>query len=206
MSVKICTLPDVSIVSRRSPDRSKCGVAMFSFGQHFLKSTLTIHLGVSQPAMRKQSPNEGPSSTTERVSVLVISPLDEDHSALHTVVGHPKYSTWVLFNARDLVSALALLQQHEIAVVVCERELRPGTWTDVLRHVNTLSNAPSLIVTSRLADWHVWANAMSLGAWDVLHKPFDLPELIRSVQSASQHWHDQIHMRPKTVKIMSAGR
>jgi DNA-binding NtrC family response regulator len=111
----------------------------------------------------------------------------------------------VLYNARDLLSALALLQQHEIAVVVCEQELLPETWIDVLTHLNTLSNAPPLIVTSRLADWHLWSKALRLRAWDVLFKPFDLTELIRSVQSASQHWQDQLYMRPKTVKMMSAG-
>src|SRR5450631_861464 len=139
--------------------------------------------------MRKQSPNESSSSTIEGLTVLVLSPLDEDYLALQAIIGHPMYSSWVLFNARDLVSASALLQQHEIGVVVCERELMPGTWIDVLKHLNSLPTAPPLIVTSRLADWHLWAKALNLGAWDVLKKPFDLSELIRSVQSASQHWY-----------------
>jgi DNA-binding NtrC family response regulator len=154
--------------------------------------------------MRKRSANGSSSSTTERLTVLVVSPLDEDHLALQTVIGDPTYSTWVLFNARDLVSAFALLQQHEIGVVVCELELLPGTWIDVLKHLNALPTAPSLIVTSRLADWHLWAKALNLGAWDVLAKPIHLTELIRSVQSASQHWYDQIHMRATAVKMMSA--
>jgi DNA-binding NtrC family response regulator len=155
--------------------------------------------------MRKQSPNKSPSSTTERLTVLVVSPLDEDHLALQAIIDAPAYSSWMLFDARDLVSALALLQQHETAVVICEQELRPGTWIDVLKYLNTLPTAPSLIVTSRLADWHLWAKALSLGAWDVLKKPFDLTELIRSVQSASQHWYDQTHLSPTAVKRMSAG-
>jgi DNA-binding NtrC family response regulator len=155
--------------------------------------------------MKQQSPNERPCGTTERLTVLVLSPLDEDHSALKAIIGHPTYSTWVSYNARDLVSAVALLQQHEIGVVVCEQELQPGTWIDVLKHLNTLSNPPSLIVTSKLADWYLWAKALRLGAWDVLFKPFDLTELIRSVQSASQHWQDQRYMRPKTARVMSAG-
>jgi DNA-binding NtrC family response regulator len=110
----------------------------------------------------------------------------------------------MLFNARDLASACALLQQHDIGVVVCEQELCPGTWIDVLKHLHALPTAPSLIVTSRLADWHLWAKALSLGAWDVLAKPLALTELIRSGQSASQHRYDQIGLRAMAMNMMSA--
>jgi hypothetical protein len=34
-------------------------------------------------------------------------------------------------------------------------------------------------VTSRLADERLWAEALNLGAWDVLAKPFDADEVIR---------------------------
>jgi DNA-binding NtrC family response regulator len=156
----------------------------------------------ARPAMKKQPAVERRSST-EKLTILVVSPVEEDHLSLQAIFGHPTHSTCMLFNARDPVSAFALLKQYDIDVVICEQELVPGTWIDVLTHLKALPNAPSLIVTSRLADWHLWAKALNLGAWDVLAKPFDRAELIRSVQSAAQHWHDQIHIHP-TVKMMSA--
>ena len=155
--------------------------------------------------MRKRSPIEGKSTAfTESLTVLVVSPLDEDHLSFQAIVGHSEYSSWVVFDARDLSSALTLLQQHEIGVVLCEGALLPGTWKDVLKHLNAMPTAPSLIVTSKLADWHLWAEALNLGAWDVLAKPLDVTEVIRSVQSASQHWHDQVHMRATAVTMMEA--
>ena len=63
----------------------------------------------------------------------------------------------------------------------------------MLEHIRFLPNAPSLIVASRLADDRLWAEALNLGAWDVLAKPFDHIEVIRSVKSAWQRWHDQMH-------------
>jgi DNA-binding NtrC family response regulator len=152
----------------------------------------------ARPAMKKQPAVERRSSMN-KLTILVVSPVEEDYLSLQAAT----CSTWMVFNARDPVSAFALLQQHDIDVVICEQELVPGTWIDVLTHLKALPNAPSLIVTSRLADWHLWAKALNLGAWDVLAKPFDLAELIRSVQSAAQHWHDQIHTHP-AVKTMSA--
>jgi len=124
--------------------------------------------------------------TTERpATVLSVSPLDADHLSLESIIGD---SPLTLFKARDLKSALALLREHAVAVVVCDRNLLPGTYIDLLEHINTMPKAPSLIVASRLADEHLWAEALHLGAWDVLATPFDRNEVIRSVESGWQRW------------------
>jgi hypothetical protein len=112
------------------------------------------------PAMRKQPAIETDLERNGRVTVLSISPLDEDHSSLRAIVGHSK---WMLFKARDLVSTLAVLKQHEISVLLCERDLLPGTWKDVMEHVNAMPNSPSLIVASRLADDRLWAEVLTFG-------------------------------------------
>jgi DNA-binding NtrC family response regulator len=151
--------------------------------------------------MSKQSAIERQTSTTGTLTVLSVSPLDEDHSSLQAIIDHSK---WMLLKARDLVSTFALLRQHEVAVVLCERDLLPGTWIDVLEQIKGLPNAPSLIVASRLADDGLWAEALNLGAWDVLAKPFDHTEVIRSIKSAWQRWHDQIHIRATAVTMMKA--
>ena len=79
--------------------------------------------------------------------MLSVSPHDEDHLSLYAIIRH---STWKMFIARDLPSVVSLLQQHEISVLVCERELVSETWTDVLEHIKVLQNAPALIVSSGL--------------------------------------------------------
>jgi DNA-binding NtrC family response regulator len=128
---------------------------------------------------------------TRVLSILSVSPLEEDHSSLQAIVRH---SSWNQFQARDLSSATSLLQQHDIAVVLCERDLGSGSWIDLLESTRRLPHSPSLIVTSRLADDRLWSEALNLGAWDVLVKPFDRTEVIRSVKSAWQHWHNPIQM------------
>jgi DNA-binding response OmpR family regulator len=130
-----------------------------------------------------------------------VSPLEEDQRSLDSIIEH---SSWMLLKARDLAAALALLQQHEIAVVLLDRDLLQERWIEMLEHIKSLPNAPSLIVASRLADDHLWAEALNLGAWDVLAKPFDSGEVFRTVMSASQHWHDQIQMHALAMKVMMA--
>jgi DNA-binding NtrC family response regulator len=136
-----------------------------------------------------------------KLTILSVSPHEDDHLSLHAIIGHSK---WKLFTASDLASALSLLHDHEISVLLCERDLRPGTWIDVLEHITLLPHAPSLIVSSRIADDRLWAEALNLGAWDVLAKPFDHIGVIRSVKSAWQRWHDQMHPHAGAVRTMSA--
>jgi len=135
------------------------------------------------------------------LTVLSVSPLDEDHSSLKAIVGH---SSWRLFEAHNLGSSLALLQEHDVAVVLCEKDLMPGTYIDLLQQIIARPNAPSVIVASRLADERLWAEALNLGAWDVLAKPFDRSEVLRSVKSGWQHWHDQGELQTDRNQRMAA--
>src|SRR5215471_13144473 len=125
----------------------------------------------------------------ECVTVLSVSPLEEDHASLQTIFGH---SMWTLFIADCHAAAYSILRQRDISVVLCERDLETGNWTDLLGCISDLQLRPSVIVTSRLADDHLWAEALNLGAWDVLAKPFERNEVLRSIKAAWQHWYNQI--------------
>lgn len=133
--------------------------------------------------MRMQAPIE--TNPAKRVTVLSVSPVQEDRFTMQSIFNH---SNWVLYHADPLASALAILHEHEIGVVLCERDLRPGSWVDLLDRLRLLPVAPPLIVTSRHADDKLWAEALNLGAYDVLAKPFDQRELVRTVSMAWLHW------------------
>ena len=109
------------------------------------------------------------------------------------------HSKWVLHHADHLTAALEILNEQEIGVVLCERQLRPGTWIDMLEGLRYMPDGPPLIVTSRLADEQLWAEALNLGAYDVLSKPFVQRELVRSVSLAWLHW---LHKKENPAKHM----
>jgi DNA-binding NtrC family response regulator len=137
--------------------------------------------------MRKQP---GIASMTNAVlTVLSVSPIEEDNSSLEAIIGH---SRWTLLKADKLPTAWGLLQSHDVSVVLCERDLMPGTWIDILKHIQPMPHPPSLIVTSKFADERLWVEALNLGAWDVLAKPFNRSEMIRTVKVAWDHWRRQI--------------
>ena len=73
---------------------------------------------------------------TGKVTVLSVSPHDEDHLSLQAIIDH---SRWEMFAARDLSSALSLLQQHNmlgparsgaISAGVGRRQRRQPRWRE----------------------------------------------------------------------------
>jgi DNA-binding response OmpR family regulator len=55
-------------------------------------------------------------------------------------------------------------------------------------HAGGMNDPPLLIVTSRLADDRLWTEALNLGAYDVIAKPFDRKEVDRVLNLAWARW------------------
>ena len=125
------------------------------------------------------------SGTGRIVSVLSVSPTEEVHFSLQHIFNHSK---WKLTKTHSLASALAILHAQTTPVVLCETDLLPGTWRDLLEQIARAPNAPAVIVSSRLADDRLWAEALNLGAWDVLARPFVKSEVFQAVSAAWRHW------------------
>jgi len=118
--------------------------------------------------------------------VLSVSPDHEDCASLQNIFE----SHWAVIGSATVASALSVLRQIPIPVVLCDCEVSSGTWGEMLDDLSRFPDPPLLIVTSRLADERLWAEALNLGAWDVLAKPFDAGEVNRIVSIAGQHWQD----------------
>lgn len=135
--------------------------------------------------------NNSPRATSHngnsRVRVLTVMPADGDHEILKGILSRPD---WNVNRAENLSSALhALSRSQELpAVVLCDRDTAPGSWKEILARLQLMRRPPLLIVASRLADEQLWAEALNLGAYDVLAKPFDEAEVHRALSSASMRW------------------
>lgn len=119
------------------------------------------------------------------IGLLSVSPSQHDHDTLASLLGRDQ---WKIHFALSLRSASAFLRAHRVPLVICEHDLVPGTWAQLLDEIRLLSVPPFLIVTSRVADDYLWAEALNVGAYDVLAKPFDLTEVTRILSSAWLHW------------------
>lgn len=131
--------------------------------------------------------SETPGERTKCPNVLSLSPFAEDHRSLQTIIGH---SDWEMQQADCVPAALSFLGRADTSVLICESDVLAGNWSDVLDQIHSVPHPPAVIVTSKFADDRLWAEALNLGAWDVLAKPFDRNEVLRSIKIAWQHWQD----------------
>ena len=116
-------------------------------------------------------------------------------------------SKWTLIARPTLASAFSVLREMLIPIVICQEDLLPGTWREMLEHIALLDDPPLLIVTSRLADDRLWDEALNLGAYDVLAKPFDAREVVRIVGLAWHHWEGrhQLHANRTRQRMAATG-
>ena len=107
------------------------------------------------------------------VTVLSISPIEEDHVALRRIFRPSGWAAcadlkWKLQSKPTVESALTALRGDSYPLDVSECDLLPGSWRAMLAETAILPDPPLLAVTSRLADERLWAEALNLGAYDVL--------------------------------------
>jgi len=127
-------------------------------------------------------------------SILSVSANDEDHAFFaKSARTDPEWALstnakWDVYGAFNVPSALHTLRARPIPVLVCTDELAEHTWQELLEDALALQDAPSVILASRLADDRLWAEAINLGAYDVLAKPFVRNEVIRVVTAAWASW------------------
>jgi DNA-binding response OmpR family regulator len=107
---------------------------------------------------------------------------------------------WRLFEAPDRWRATECLRRHPVQVVIAKSDMPDGSWREMLDHLRCLVRPPLLIVTSRIADEHLWAEVLNLGGYDVLAEPFERDEMVRVVASARRHF----DYRPERARAQEA--
>jgi DNA-binding response OmpR family regulator len=73
-------------------------------------------------------------------------------------------------------------------VVIAKSDMPDGNWQKMFDHLRRLARPPLLIVTSRTADEHLWAEVLNIGGYDVLAQPFERDEMVRVIASARRHF------------------
>jgi DNA-binding NtrC family response regulator len=90
--------------------------------------------------------------------------------------------------AVDHVGTLRLartqLRTQDYDVILTDAALPDGNWLDVLHLVRETPREMKVVVTDPQADAHFWAEALNLGAYDLLAQPFYEPEVRRILSSA----------------------
>jgi DNA-binding NtrC family response regulator len=84
----------------------------------------------------------------------------------------------------SLQQARVKLHKKQYEVILTEAALPDGRWLDVLHLARECPREAEVIVTDPQADGHFWAEALNLGAYDLLAQPFYEPEVRRILSNA----------------------
>lgn len=132
-------------------------------------------------------------------SAMLVSNVQEDHRFLEEIFFQKQ---WTLFRTGSVADALSALGATQIPVVISERDVPGGGWKKVLSALQQFAQPLLLVVTSRLADEHLWAEVLNLGGHDVLATPFSATELVWVLENA---WHRFGHtFAPKAMAACAA--
>lgn len=117
-----------------------------------------------------------------RSSLMAVLPAREDRTALQRIIGPCE---WELQWTDTCEEAIDAFRRTGPAIVICERDLPDGDWRQLWDLLAREPKPPMFIVTSRLADYALWAEVLNVGGYDLLLKPFRAEEVIRVVHAAA---------------------
>lgn len=123
----------------------------------------------------------------EHARVLLVSHRSDDHAALQKIF---RNSSWEVNGAFTARAGVDFLRQHYLVpVIINDCNLPDADWRWVLKELRRERIRSSFILSARLADERLWAEALNLGAFDLLlAAPFDPEEVIRVTESAWLDW------------------
>jgi DNA-binding response OmpR family regulator len=121
----------------------------------------------------------------EKAAILLVSSDYEDLHRLKDILHH---QNWEIARCSGMQDAAPIVASGLHGVVICERELPDGSWTDLLAFAAKLDRPPLLLVMSKQADERLWSEVLNQGGYDVLLKPFDRGEVTRVIGMAWRQW------------------
>jgi len=127
------------------------------------------------------------------VTVFHVGPKDQDLNVLKEIVRRTDFkmcpgTSWRLAETDDFGAVTGMLEDRGVPIVVCEHDAGGGDWKNILARVVAFPTPPVMIVASRTADEYLWAEALNLGAYDVLSKPYSATEVERVLSMAWLRW------------------
>ena len=108
--------------------------------------------------------------------ILFISGCQEDAKRLSEMLHALPLK---LDHVPSLDRARTRLQRQTYNVILTEAALPDGGWQDVLDLAREFPRRTEVIVTDPQADARFWAEALNVGAYDLLAQPFYEPEVRR---------------------------
>lgn len=125
------------------------------------------------------------------ISILVVSSEIRNHNSLRDILDREGLKT---ICASAVGECQEVFASQNIDLVFCDRGLADGTYRDILAMTRSKSPHVRLVVTSRLADWEEYLEALDNGAFDLIASPSQAADIIRVINQAQRE--DEMRCAP----------
>ena len=126
-----------------------------------------------------------PAQPNSLVSVPIVLVVDDEESVRQSMQRIFRRSYQVL-EARDAATALAALGRRAVDVVILDVRLPDANDTELLGKIRVMDDSVEVILVTAVREIRTAVEAMKLGAYDYLTKPFDVDELRAVVSRAAE--------------------
>lgn len=113
--------------------------------------------------------------------ILVVSSELESRRTLNEILRKEGNETICASRISECEEAL---QTQRVTLIFCDRRLPDGNYRDVLAAVRAAHQHARLIVTSRLADWDEYLDALHNGAFDLIASPCQPTDVLWAIVQA----------------------
>jgi two-component system response regulator FlrC len=112
---------------------------------------------------------------TEKKSILVV---EDDDVALDLLAEILRRHHFNVLTASSVVFALELIKKTPVDLVLSDIRMPEKGGMDLLKHIREAHSRIPVVLLSAFGDEHLWVEALSAGAVDLIPKPFKKQEII----------------------------
>src|SRR3982074_2966538 len=134
--------------------------------------------------------------------ILIVSSELENRRALREILCKEGHETICAARVSECKEAL---QTQNVSLIFCDRRLSDGSYRDVVAATRASRQHARVVVTSRLADWDEYLDALHHGAFDLIASPCQPTDVLWAIVQARRE--DQEHaafVAPTPVRAAAA--
>jgi hypothetical protein len=146
-----------------------------------LLARLRVFFAPPKPVEKRIRGNNPGSS----IRILAIS---QDRGCLERLTGLADIYDWDLSSCANCARAAALLETEPVPIVFCDRDILEIPWRDAVDILLRSDRSRCIILCSKRDDDHLWQEATRCGGYDVVRKPIQEEQVVRTVDFAWAFW------------------
>ena len=136
--------------------------------------------------------------TEEQERVLVVDDEEAVRNLLQRILGEAGYSVVTAANGQEALYKVSL---QEAKVVLLDLKMPGMSGIEVLRKLTADSPDYCVIMVTAVTDLDTVVEALKIGAYDYITKPFDRDNVKQKVQEAIEKWHHRLQEKRRYLQL-----